>query len=91
MSLRTTPEQGSLAPERAAVEWLREALEDNSITADENFLALGGHSMMAIELKTWLEEHYGIDVGLAALFRKPLGGAIADATMSSPWLTRAER
>jgi aryl carrier-like protein len=59
--------------------WLRDALEDQTVSADDNFLDIGGHSMMAIELNAWLSEKHGITVGLASLFRESIGTAIASS------------
>jgi aryl carrier-like protein len=61
-----------------AVKWLSEALDDPSISPGDNFLAVGGHSMMAFEFKTWLAEQHGVEVDLAELFQMPLHDALAD-------------
>jgi len=65
------------------VNWLRDALEDPALSAADNFLAVGGHSMMAIELNNRLAEKHGVTIGLADLFRKTIGDAIASSVPSS--------
>jgi aryl carrier-like protein len=59
--------------------WLRRELSDDSIHAQDNFLDVGGHSMMAIELNTWLLERHGIETDLVELFQQPIGWAVAAA------------
>ncbi|MGW7383050.1 acyl carrier protein [Streptomyces sp. NPDC054794] len=65
--------------QEAILDRLREQLGDPSITVDDNFLDLGGHSLMAIELKTRLVEEYGVTLPLADLFRGTLADAAAAA------------
>jgi aryl carrier-like protein len=59
--------------------WLRRELSDDGIHAQDNFLDVGGHSMMAIELNTWLLERHGIETDLVELFQQPIGWAVAAA------------
>ncbi|MGW7362018.1 acyl carrier protein [Streptomyces sp. NPDC054841] len=58
---------------------LREQLGDRWITGEDNFLDVGGHSMMAIELKAWLADRHGVSIGLPELFRGTLSDAAAAA------------
>jgi hypothetical protein len=63
----------------AALGWLREALEDGDLTVEDNFLAAGGHSMMAIQMRAWLAETYGLLLDLPSLFQQSLGDAVSAA------------
>lgn len=66
--------------EPATLAWIRAELEDDEITLEDNFLELGGHSMMAIELNSWVKERYGVQIDVRQLFEDTLGKAIASAT-----------
>ena len=84
MTTTVTPQAASRTADaaritQAALAWVREALEDGDITAEDNFLAVGGHSMMAIQLRSWLAETYGLDLDLPGLFQRSLGGAVSAA------------
>jgi hypothetical protein len=63
--------------EAQVLAWLRRELSDEEISATDNFLDVGGHSALAIELNTWLREKYGAAADLADLFRGPIGPAVA--------------
>ncbi|MGA8114941.1 MAG: phosphopantetheine-binding protein [Actinocatenispora sp.] len=65
--------------EARTLAWLREALEDPSISTDDNFLEIGGHSLMAMDLNAWLKETSGVEVDMRQLFEDSLGKAIAGA------------
>ena len=60
------------------LEWAREFLEDPDVTAADNFLELGGHSMIAIELSARAEARFGAPYDMQVLFQKTLGDAAAD-------------
>jgi hypothetical protein len=63
----------------AAVAWLRTTLDDAEITGDDNFLDVGGHSMIAINFNAWLTEEFGVTTDLAQLFQKTIREAVASA------------
>jgi acyl carrier protein len=54
------------------VTWLRNAIADDDITAGDRFLELGGHSMMAIQLRAWLADMHGVEIDIAVLFQSTL-------------------
>jgi aryl carrier-like protein len=62
------------------VSWLREALDDDTIAADDNFLAVGGHSLMAMSLNAWLVQRGGVAIDLPDLFQKSIRDAVAGAS-----------
>ncbi|KRP59506.1 MULTISPECIES: acyl carrier protein [Pseudomonas] len=55
--------------------WIEEALE-NPVAQDENFLDVGGNSMIALELNKRLRKKYDIEVSIEKLFNKSIADAI---------------
>ncbi|MTE19605.1 acyl carrier protein [Streptomyces sp. TRM43335] len=64
--------------QRATVEWVAELLEDPEVGAEDNFLDLGGHSMLALQLGNLAKERFGQDYDLRVLFEGTLADAAAD-------------
>jgi acyl carrier protein len=64
--------------ERVVVSWVAEILEDDNVTPDDNFLDLGGHSMLALELSRKSQERFGAEFNIQVLFENSLGEATAD-------------
>ncbi len=64
---------------RRTVSWAAELLEDPDVTAADNFLDLGGHSMLALELSRLVEKHFGAELDMELVFERSLGAAAADA------------
>ncbi len=48
-----------------------------TVSADDNFFALGGHSLMAARLIGRIEKEFGIKLGLNALFQAPTPSRLA--------------
>jgi acyl transferase domain-containing protein/thioesterase domain-containing protein len=68
----------SLNPVEAMLaEVWRELLGVEDVTADDDFFALGGHSLAAVRLFARIRKHYGVDLPLATLFQAPTLGALA--------------
>lgn len=55
--------------------WIEEAL-DSPVAQDENFLDVGGNSMIALELNKRLRKKYDIEVSIEKLFNKSIADAI---------------
>jgi thioesterase domain-containing protein/acyl carrier protein len=68
----------SLNPvENMLAEVWRELLGVDEIAPDDDFFALGGHSLAAVRLFARIRKHYGVDLPLATLFQAPTLGALA--------------
>ncbi|GCD44446.1 phosphopantetheine-binding protein [Streptomyces paromomycinus] len=51
--------------------WATELLEEPA-TLEDNFLDLGGHSVLALELSNRIKERFGAEVDIQILFEKNL-------------------
>jgi acyl carrier protein len=74
---------GAAAIEASTLAWLGSALDDDSVSTEDNFLELGGHSLMAIELNIWMKETYGCELDVRLLFEDTLGKAIIGAVLGT--------
>ncbi|MCP3144587.1 amino acid adenylation domain-containing protein [Pyxidicoccus sp. QH1ED-7-1] len=63
--------------QRVAALW-RERLGLEFVARDDNFLELGGNSLMAAQLLTQLRDTFGVQLPLAALFEAPTVAGIAE-------------
>lgn len=68
-----TPEQ----VEAAVVEWLRSELNDREITAAENFLDIGGHSLTFSKLNIFLGDSFGVELDPKITYAESLSTAVA--------------
>jgi len=66
-------------PDALAVTWVGEVLEESDLSARDNFLDLGGHSVLALELSERVREELGVELDMQILFERSIGEAIADA------------
>ena len=64
-----------------ASEW-QQLLGVNSIGPDDDFFALGGHSLNAVRLFNRIRKSFGVDMPLAQLYESPTVSALADAMRS---------
>jgi amino acid adenylation domain-containing protein len=56
----------------------RESLEVSDADPDDSFFESGGHSLLAVEIVTTINEQFGVDVSLAEFFEIPtLGNLVA--------------
>ena len=55
--------------------WIEEALE-SPVAQDQNFLDVGGNSMIALELNKRLRKKYNMEVSIEQLFNKSITDAI---------------
>jgi len=73
-----TPEQ--IAP--TLIEIWRNLLKLDHITLDDDFLDLGGDSMLALRLRSRVEDHYGFELPAQVLFEcstvRQLAAAVSD-------------
>lgn len=69
--------------QRLTLEWVAELLEEPGVTPEDNFLDLGGHSMLALELGERAKERFGADYDLQCLFQDDLAAAAADLAARS--------
>lgn len=67
----------SVSTEERVMEWCSELL-DEKVGREDNFLDLGGHSMLAVMLNERVNERYGIDLDIQILFE----GTIAEVAES---------
>lgn len=57
---------------QTVVKWVAEVLEDPNVRAEDNFLDLGGHSMLALELNKRASDDYGTEFDMRTLFEGTL-------------------
>jgi acyl carrier protein len=62
----------------AVAEMVAGLLGLDAVGADENFLLLGGHSLLGAQLVTRLADQFGVEVSLLALFDHPTPSGMAD-------------
>jgi acyl carrier protein len=63
--------------ERQVVGWVTEMMGED-VSAEDNFLDVGGHSMLALELNRKTQDEYGAEFDLKVLFESSLSEATAD-------------
>ncbi len=68
---------GLNAVERLLAEAWRELLGAGEIAADDDFFALGGHSLAAVRLFARIRKHFNVDLPLASLIEAPTVAALA--------------
>ncbi len=56
---------------------VRQLLENNAVTVDENFFLAGGHSLLAMQLLLRIEEAFGVKLAVHQLFEAPTVGDLA--------------
>lgn len=64
--------------QRRTLEWVAELLEEPEVHAEDNFLDLGGHSMLALQLGEHAKAAFGADYDLKTLFEGSLASAAAE-------------
>ncbi len=69
--------------EQQLVEWWQELLGMDEVNLDDDFLDLGGHSLIVARLFAKIKKSYGVDLGLSTLFEartvRKMGQLIRDA------------
>lgn len=64
--------------ETAIAQAWRELLGVDTVSRDDDFFALGGHSLAAVRLFAKIRRHFSVDLPLATLFQAPTLGALAE-------------
>ncbi|MCG7601501.1 acyl carrier protein [Halomonas sp. McH1-25] len=59
--------------------WVREALDDGDISGDDNFLDVGGNSLLAVELLDRYEKKYGKKISMLSLLQQSINNAVANS------------
>ena len=81
----------SLNPvERTIAEVWRELLGVEEIGTEDDFFALGGHSLAAVRLFARIRKQYAVDLPLATLFQAPTLGALAAVVAHAGGLDTAQ-
>lgn len=63
--------------EQSVVEWLRAELDDQDITGADNFLDVGGHSLIFSRLNKYLGDSYGVVLDQKTTYSAELSAAVA--------------
>lgn len=63
--------------EQSAVEWLRSELDDPEITGADNFLDVGGHSLIFSRLNKFLGDSFGVALDQKTTYSDELRAALA--------------
>jgi acyl carrier protein len=64
--------------QQLTLEWVAELLEEPDARLEDNFLDLGGHSMLALQLSQRAKERYGVEFDMKVLFEKSVAEAAAE-------------
>jgi hypothetical protein len=60
------------------IQWVSELLDEPDVQPEDNFIDLGGHSILGVRLSRRAKEHFGHDYDLMILFEKDLSTAAAE-------------
>jgi thioesterase domain-containing protein/acyl carrier protein len=76
--VNASPSDAGLSPvERVIAAVWRELLGTSEIDREDDFFALGGHSLSAVRLFARIRKEFGVDLPLATLFKAPTLGALS--------------
>jgi amino acid adenylation domain-containing protein len=73
-ALHTTPSE----TEQAVLAIWREVLEVDAVGLHDNFFALGGNSLMSVLLLAQIQDTFGVELPVRALFETPTAAAVAE-------------
>ncbi|MFD3546461.1 phosphopantetheine-binding protein [Streptomyces sp. NPDC058655] len=82
MSETTRSETALDEASRLILEWSAELLEEPA-TAEDNFLDLGGHSALALELNDRIKERFHVEADMQLLFERSLGDVAASVVRAA--------
>jgi acyl carrier protein len=69
--------------EQAVAAIWQDVLHVEPIGADDNFFDIGGHSLLAMQVHSWLQEKLQIEVSMIDLFRHPTVRSLVDFIASN--------
>ena len=79
---RLTPEYGFVAPRNPEEEILAgiwsEVLGTSSISVEDNFFDLGGHSLLVTQVLSRVKRSFGVEISVKSLFEAPTIARLAD-------------
>ncbi|MET9428569.1 MULTISPECIES: phosphopantetheine-binding protein [unclassified Streptomyces] len=78
MSETLSPSARTAEVQKATLGWVSELLEDPAVGAEDNFLDLGGHSMLALQLNQQAKERFGAEYDIQTLFEGTLAEAATE-------------
>ncbi|WP_438010574.1 amino acid adenylation domain-containing protein [Sorangium sp. So ce321] len=77
--------------QRRILEVWRELFGTSQIGIDDNFFALGGHSMLAVQFVNKMYKEYGIDISVSLLFEVPTIAGLSEAVETALWAAGSQR
>ncbi|ROO25611.1 acyl carrier protein [Salinisphaera japonica] len=72
------PDEANVQNVELVVLEILESKLGKSVSRCDNFLDVGGNSLLAAELDTEVEQRFGMNLSMFDLFTKPLGAAVKD-------------
>jgi acyl carrier protein len=66
-----TPKQPASELERAVAEMVAEVLGLETVGVDENFILLGGHSLLVAQLVVRIADRFGVEIAMRSVFERP--------------------
>lgn len=80
MRVSTTGDRATVEHiEQSVVEWLRAELDDPEVVGADNFLDVGGHSLVFARLNKFLADSFGVALDQKVAYSDPLSVAVAAA------------
>ena len=77
------------ASARALAAIWREVLSCSTVSSDDDFFMLGGHSLIAVRLLARIRDTFGVDLSIRSIFDHPVLGELA--ALLDEQLARANR
>jgi aryl carrier-like protein len=74
----SAPDISTTTVQQLTVEWAAQVLDEPDVAPEDNFLDLGGHSILALRLCRRAKERFGAEYDLMVLFEEDLATAAAE-------------
>lgn len=74
----TTDTDRTTEIQELTVQWAAKVLEEPDVTPQDNFLDLGGHSILALRMSRYAKDRLGVEYDLMVLFEADLATAARD-------------